>query len=201
PGYDILEELGRGGMGVVYKAWQPGPNRLVALKMIRAGDYASPQELARFRTEAEAVGRLQHPHIVQISEGGEHDGLPYLALEYVAGGSLAQYLNGTPLPARDAAQLVEVLARAVQHAHQRGIVHRDLTPGNVLLASGGHQPPESCRSPDAGGSRPPLARWRPQLTAFGPAKAVIGGGAPPTPAGGSAGAPTALGPDHAGGRR
>src|SRR5262245_24227549 len=81
PGYEVLDELGRGGMGVVYRAWQPGPNRLVALKMLRAGDDAGPAELARFRTEAEAVGRLRHPHVAQIYEVGEHQGRPYLALE------------------------------------------------------------------------------------------------------------------------
>src|SRR5436305_6353386 len=121
-------------MGVVYKARQTKLERIVALKMILAGGHAGPQELARFRTEAEAVARLQHPNIVQIYEVGEHEGHPYAALEFVEGGSLDRKLAGTPLPARQAAQLVEVLARAVQEAHDRGIVHRDLKPANVLLA-------------------------------------------------------------------
>src|ERR1700724_2240377 len=101
-------------MGVVYKARQSKLRRLVALKMILAGEYAGPQELARFRSEAEAVARLQHPHIVQIFEIGEHDGHPYFSLEFVDGGSLAQKLDGTPLPARQAARLLETLGRAMQ---------------------------------------------------------------------------------------
>jgi WD40 repeat protein/tetratricopeptide (TPR) repeat protein len=132
-GYEILEVLGRGGMGVVYKARQLSLNRLVALKMILAGSHASPQDLLRFRSEAEAVAHLQHPNIVQIYEVGERGGLPYFSLEFVDGGSLDQKLDGTPLPERQAAELMSVLARAIQAAHQRGIVHRDLKPGNVLL--------------------------------------------------------------------
>src|SRR5438270_6882918 len=118
PGYDILEELGRGGMGVVYKARQVKLNRVVALKMVLAGVHASPQELARFRTEAEVVARLQHPHIVQIHEVGEHDGRPYFCLEFVEGGGLDRRISGTPLPARQAARLVESLALAMQAAHR-----------------------------------------------------------------------------------
>jgi eukaryotic-like serine/threonine-protein kinase len=137
PGYELLAELGRGGMGVVYKAHHKNLNRVVALKMILAGSYAAPLELQRFRQEAEAVARLQHPNIVQVHEVGAHAGLSYLALEYVDGGSLAQKTAGIPQPPRDAARLVELLARAVHHAHQNGIVHRDLTPGNVLLTADG----------------------------------------------------------------
>jgi tetratricopeptide (TPR) repeat protein len=137
PGYEVLGELGRGGMGVVYKARQLGLNRLVALKMILSGVHAGQQELARFQVEAEAVARLQHPHIVQIHEVGEVDGRPYFSLEYVEGGSLARRLNGTPWAAAPAAGLVETLARAMDYAHQRGIVHRDLKPANVLLAEDG----------------------------------------------------------------
>jgi hypothetical protein len=137
PGYEILGVLGRGGMGVVYQARQVGLGRLVALKMILAGTHAGPDEVARFRREAEAAARLQHPHIVQIHEIGVHNGLPYFSLEHVEGGSLAQKLAGTPLPARQAAKLVETLARAVHTAHQRGIVHRDLKPGNILLTGDG----------------------------------------------------------------
>jgi hypothetical protein len=136
-GYGLLGVLGHGGMGVVYKARQAALDRVVALKMIRAGVGASGHELGRFRTEAEAVARLQHPNIVQIYEIGAQDGRPYLALEYVTGGSLAGRLDGTPLPPARAAQLILDLARAVQHAHERGIVHRDLKPANVLLAEDG----------------------------------------------------------------
>jgi serine/threonine protein kinase/WD40 repeat protein/Tfp pilus assembly protein PilF len=136
-GYEILGQLGRGGMGVVYKVRQRNPNRVVALKMVLAGVHAAPEELARFRTEIEAVARLQHPHIVQIYEVGQHEGRPYYSMEFADGGSLAQKLNGTPVPSRQAAQLLELLARAVDSAHQRGIVHRDLTPGNVLLTADG----------------------------------------------------------------
>jgi serine/threonine protein kinase len=136
-GYEILEVIGHGGMGVVYKARQLGLNRLVALKMILAGVNASPQELARFRAEAEAVAQLQHQSIVQIFEIGEQNGCPFLALEYVGGGSLAEHLNGTPVGTRQAAELVLSLARAVHHAHEKGIVHRDLKPANVLLLPDG----------------------------------------------------------------
>jgi serine/threonine protein kinase/Flp pilus assembly protein TadD len=137
PGYEILRELGRGGMGVVYLARQAGLRRLVALKMILAGGHAGEAARARFRTEAEAVARLQDPHIVTVHEVGEHQGLPYLCLEYLEGGSLARRLDGTPLPARPAAQLVGALARAADYAHCRGVVHRDLKPANVLLAADG----------------------------------------------------------------
>ncbi len=135
PGYEIEGELGRGAMGVVYQARDVKLNRPVALKLIRAGAHASAEERRRFLGEAEAVARLQHPNIVQIHEVGEHQGCPYLALEYVAGGSLDQHLAGTPRPAAQAARLVETLAQAVQHAHARGIIHRDLKPGNILVGS------------------------------------------------------------------
>jgi serine/threonine protein kinase/WD40 repeat protein len=133
PGYEVLEVLGRGGMGVVYKARQVKLNRLVALKMILAGAHAGAEERKRFQAEAEAVARLAHPNIVQIYEVGEHDGLPYLALEYCPGGSLDKKLDGTPLPSAHAARLIETLARAVQAAHEQHIVHRDLKPANVLF--------------------------------------------------------------------
>lgn len=136
-GYEILGEIGRGGMGVVYRARQVSLKRVVALKMILGGQHAGPEDLARFRSEAEAVARLQHPHIVQIHEVGEENGCPYFSLEFVEGGTLAQKLAGRPLPERQAAQLAQALARAMHTAHQRGIIHRDLKPANVLLTTDG----------------------------------------------------------------
>jgi eukaryotic-like serine/threonine-protein kinase len=135
--YELLEELGRGGMGVVYRARQAGLDRVVAVKVILAGEHAGPEEVARFRTEAKAAARLQHPNVVQIHEVEEQDGRPYLALEYVDGGSLHKKLAGGPLPPRQAAELVEALARAMHYAHQRGVIHRDLKPANVLLTADG----------------------------------------------------------------
>jgi WD40 repeat protein/serine/threonine protein kinase/tetratricopeptide (TPR) repeat protein len=134
PGYEILGELGRGGMGVVYKARQLKLNRVVALKMILAGANADPQQLERFRAEAEAVARLQHPYIVQIYEISEYDGCPFFSLEFVEGGSLAQKLTGAPQPPRLTAHFIRLVALAMHSAHQKGIIHRDLKPGNILLA-------------------------------------------------------------------
>ena len=136
-GFELLEEIGRGGMGVVYKARQVGLNRIVALKMILSGSHASPGELARFRREAEAVARLNHPNVVQVHEVGEVDGRPFFSMEFVEGGSLDRKLAGTPLPPREAAALVEVLAGAMAAAHASGLIHRDLKPANVLLGTDG----------------------------------------------------------------
>src|SRR5262249_47655049 len=137
PGYEILGELGHGGMGVVYKARQLSLDRLVALKMIWAGAYARPQDVARFRIEVRAVAHLPHPHIVQFYRTGEWDGKLYFEGEFRGGGSLPSSRGGPPLPARQAAQLVRTLASAMHYAHQRGIVHRDLKPSNVLLTEDG----------------------------------------------------------------
>jgi WD40 repeat protein/serine/threonine protein kinase len=132
-GYELLGELGRGGMGIVYKARQTDLNRVVAIKMLLSSSPAAAEQLARFRTEAEALARLQHPNIVQIYEIGEHNGRPYFAMEYVPGPSLGHMLNGVPQPAPAAASFVETLARAVHAVHQCGIIHRDLKPANILL--------------------------------------------------------------------
>jgi serine/threonine protein kinase len=139
PDFRVLGELGKGGMGVVYKAVQLSLHRTVALKMIRAGAHAGPELLARFHLEAEALASLQHPNIVQIYEIGQHGGCPFMAMEFVEGGSLADHLGGRPQPPRAAAEFVQTLARAMHCAHLRGIVHRDLKPGNILLqgAAGG----------------------------------------------------------------
>jgi eukaryotic-like serine/threonine-protein kinase len=136
-GYEILGVLGRGGMGVVYKAREIKLERIVALKMILAGAHASPVELQRFQTEARAVAQLQHPNIVQIHDINHQDCQHYFSLEYVDGDNLARKINSTPQSPRRAAQLVEVLARAMFCAHERNIVHRDLKPGNILLTADG----------------------------------------------------------------
>jgi serine/threonine protein kinase/WD40 repeat protein len=176
PGYELLEELGRGGMGVVYKARQTGLNRFVALKMILPGMPIRTEDRARFRTEAEAVARLQHPNIVQIYEIGEHAGCPYFSMEFIPGGTLAQRLLGLPQPARAAAQLLEITARAMDHAHQQGIIHRDLKPANILLQQvDNSQLSVASRKP----SQPqPADYWllatdySPKITDFGLAKRV-----------------------------
>ena len=135
PGYEVEALLGRGGMGLVYRARHLRLNRLVALKMLLAGSYAGPHERARFQREAEAVAGLRHANIVQVYDVGDHDGCPYFTMELLEGGSLAQALAGTPQPARQAAALLATLAEAVQAAHQAGIVHRDLKPANILLTA------------------------------------------------------------------
>jgi WD40 repeat protein/tRNA A-37 threonylcarbamoyl transferase component Bud32 len=136
-GYDVEAVLGRGGMGVVYRARHRKLNRPVALKMILAGAYASPRDRARFEREAEAVAALRHPNVVQVYDSGEAGGRPYFTMEFVEGGTLAQKIAGTPQPAHEAAALVARVAEAMQVAHQRGIVHRDLKPANILLTADG----------------------------------------------------------------
>jgi eukaryotic-like serine/threonine-protein kinase len=149
PGYDVLGELGRGGMGVVYKARQQGLNRIVALKMVLTAGRASPDELARFHAEAEAVALLHHPNIVQVYDVGTYQGAPYFSLEFCQGGTLADRVSGKPQPPRVAARIVRDLARAIHHAHQRLILHRDLKPANVLIV-----PAEAAESgPPPGGRK------------------------------------------------
>lgn len=141
-GYEILSELGRGSRGVVYKAWQKELNRTVALKIIEFGSNINRAALMRFSTEVEAMARLLHPHIVQIHEVGSCqtanvNHVVYLSFEYCAGGSLERQLAGNPLPPMESAELVETLARAVQSAHEKGVLHLDLTPRTVLIAEDG----------------------------------------------------------------
>ncbi len=133
PGYELLEELGRGGMGVVYKARQVRLNRMTALKLLLGGDHADPESRARFRTEVEAFAQLQHPHIIQIHEVGEHEGCAYFSMEFADGGSLKQHLQGRPQPSDQAARLIEALARAMHYAPPA----RDHSPG---LEAGEHPP-------------------------------------------------------------
>jgi serine/threonine-protein kinase len=136
-GYEVEGILGRGGMGIVFRAHHQRLNRNVALKMILAGPYADPDERKRFVQEAEAVASLRHPNIVPVYDAGEIDGRPYFTMELVEGGRLSQKVSGLPQPAREAAALVAAIANAVHAAHQQGIVHRDLTPSNILLATDG----------------------------------------------------------------
>lgn len=165
PGYEILRELGRGGMGVVYLARDQELKRLVAIKMILAGAHSDAATRSRFRREAETIARLQHPGIVQIHDVGEHLGQPFLALEYVPGGNLACQIAGSTIAAETAAALAESLARTVHHAHERGIVHRDLTPRNVLLA-----PATSPHAIRLGG--PDAEAYELKITDFGLAKVL-----------------------------
>jgi tetratricopeptide (TPR) repeat protein len=183
PGYEIETVLGRGGMGVVYKARHLALKRTVALKMILAGGHAGPSERARFRIEAEAVARLQHPNIVQVFEVGEADGHPYCALEFVEGGNLAGKIAGQPLPARVAARVVEALARGVQLAHSRNVVHRDLKPANILLTSPGRESGELI----------------PKITDFGLARQMDSDSGE-TQAGAVMGTPSYMAPEQASGR-
>ncbi len=188
--YEILGVLGRGGMGVVYKAKQKQLNRVVALKMVLGGLHASDDDLRRFRQEAEASARLQHPNIVQIHEVGEIDGKPYFSLEYVDGGSLAGKMASEPQAPFPAAQLIEILARAMHYAHQRGIVHRDLKPANILLASA---------PPDGSSTAPVTSFGIPKITDFGLAKRMdvdLG----QTQTGAILGTPSYMAPEQAGGR-
>ena len=175
PGYEILGELGHGGMGVVYRARDTRLDRIVALKMILAGPHADATRISRFQREATFLAQLRHPHIVQIHEVGEHRGQPYITLEYVEGGTLEDLAENEPLAARDAAQLVQSLARAIHVTHQLNILHRDLKPANVLLTPEGE----------------------PKITDFGLAKQLQGQGTQ-TQTGAILGSPGYMAPEQAG---
>ncbi len=190
PGYEILERIGRGGMGVVYKARQIKLNRVVALKMIRSGEFHDSGERVRFEAEARAIARLSHPNIIQIYEVGEANGLPFLALEYVPGKSLADLIAGPPMPPRPAAALIATLARAIQHAHDAGVLHRDLKPANILLFGS-----------QASSNRPKTGDWGLgiiKVTDFGLAKQMGSDGV--TRAGDFVGTPNFAAPEQAFGR-
>src|ERR1035438_3651252 len=135
--YEIQEELGRGGMGVVFKAEQVSLKRLVALKLLTGGAFASPEHVQRFKTEAKAAAALDHPNIVPIYEIGEHEGQHFFSMQLIQGQSLSARLERGPLKDHEAALLVCKLAKAVDYAHQHGVLHRDIKPGNVLLDAGG----------------------------------------------------------------
>jgi tRNA A-37 threonylcarbamoyl transferase component Bud32/outer membrane protein assembly factor BamB len=196
--YELLEEIARGGMGIVYKARQRSLNRTVALKMILAGQLASESEVQRFYQEARTAANLQHPNIVAIHEVGQHDGQHYFSMDYVEGQSLADMVRDAPLPASQAGRYVKVVAEAIQYAHDHGVLHRDLKPSNVLIDRF-DQP----RVTDFGLAKhveaQPGASGSPGSSGFAPAAALTQSGAvigtpsymPPEQASGSRGA---LGP-------
>lgn len=166
PGFEVLAEVGRGGMGVVYQAHDLGTNRLVALKMLLHGDFATPDQLARFRLESELAARVQHPGVVQVYHVGTLGGRPYLSMEWIEGPSLGQVLKATPnLSSDDAARLMRQIAEATHAAHQGGVIHRDLKPANILLQDRG---PESAHATAA--ARPLADRFVPKIADFGLAR-------------------------------
>jgi len=176
--YDLLEELGHGGMGVVYKARQRSLQRVVALKMLLGGQFAGKVALGRFRDEAELAARLQHPNIVAIHEIGEQDGLPFFTMDFVAGRNLADLVRDQPLPARAAATYVQIIARAIHYAHEQGVLHRDLKPSNVLID----------------------AFDQPRITDFGLAKRLTGSTSDLTVSGQALGSPNFMPPEQAAGK-
>jgi serine/threonine-protein kinase len=177
--YELMEELGRGGMGVVFKARQHHPERVVAIKMILRGELASPADLARFRAEAQSAARLDgHANIVSVHEVGDYDSQPYFSMEYVEGTTLAKLIAQNPLPPAEAARHIAAIARAVHFAHQHGILHRDLKPSNVLIDKEG----------------------RPHVTDFGLAKRVEAGSSL-TQTGAIVGTPSYMAPEQAAGSR
>jgi serine/threonine-protein kinase len=175
--YQLVEEIGRGAMGVVYKAWDRELKRFIALKMILRGPHASAVDQGRFRAEAQAAGGLAHPNIIPVYQVGEHDGQAYFGMKYVAGRTLATRIATGPLPQRKAAAYLAAIARAVEHAHAHGILHRDLKPSNILIDE------EDC----------------PLVTDFGLAKRVEGG-ASLTGTGAIVGTPSYMAPEQTEGK-
>ncbi len=177
--YELLDVLGRGGMGVVYRALHVRLGRVVALKVLAQGPSATEEDIARFRAEAEAAAHLDHPHIVPVYAVGEHEDRPYFTMRYVEGQPLSQRLTEGPLPPREAAKVLAPVARAIDYAHRRGVLHRDLKPSNILIDSQG----------------------RPHVTDFGLAKRVDSGHASLTRSGAVLGTPSYMAPEQAAGRR
>jgi serine/threonine protein kinase len=193
PGYGIEKELGRGGMGVVFQARQAEGDRVVALKLLRDSGLATLQEMARFRIEAEAAARMEHPNIVPIYEVGEHGGRPFFAMELVRGGSLDQHLRGRPMDPAACARLIGTLATAMEHAHARQVVHRDLKPANILLALDEGAATIASDSAD-------FAGMSPKITDFGLAKRLDGDSTAWTQAGAVLGTANYMSPEQAAGR-
>jgi eukaryotic-like serine/threonine-protein kinase len=216
PGYEIIQELGRGGMGVVYKARQIASHQLVALKLIRDGALAGAHEHARFRIEIEATRRMNHANIVQVYEAAEHEGRPYYSMEFVDGSRLDQHLAGRPQLWTEAARLARTLALAVQYAHEQKVIHRDLKPANILLqkvasppaaeypAAGGQDDASSPTSPmaDSGDGRLRLGRtgYCPKITDFGLAKRLDHESTALTQDGAVLGTASYMAPEQAAGR-
>jgi serine/threonine protein kinase len=205
--YELLQEIARGGMGVVYKARQVSLNRIVAVKMILAGQLAGPDDVRRFRTEAEAAAQLQHPNIVAIHEVGEYGAQHYFSMDFIEGPSLADLVRERPLPARQAAAVVASVAQAVHYAHTKGILHRDLKPSNILVEEeSGGQRTESQQDgakdslQKALAFRSPPSALRPRITDFGLAKRIEGG-SELTGTGQILGTPSYMPPEQAGSKR
>jgi WD40 repeat protein/serine/threonine protein kinase len=194
--YELLEEIAHGGMGVVFRARQTSLNRLVALKMIRSGSFASAAEVQRFRLEAEHTAQLDHPHIVLIYEVGEAQGQRYFAMKLIEGGSLNRHIDHFTQDHHQAAELVATVAEAVHYAHQHGILHRDLKPANILLSWEGEAPAEPHAPDGSAGASPSLHRCRPHVTDFGLAKRVEGS-AGLTRSGAIVGTPSYMAPEQA----
>jgi len=196
--FELLEEIGRGGMGIVHRAQHVALDRQVALKTLHGHDGFQPEILGRFRAEAEAAARLLHPNIVQIYEVGLHESRPYFTMEHVAGGNLAAVIRQRPLPPRIAAQLLVPVARAIHYAHERGVVHRDLKPANLLLAASERAEATELGSfVIAGRSSTDAARYELKITDFGLAKRLDSDHGR-TLTGAALGTPSYMSPEQAG---
>lgn len=191
--YEIVREIARGGMGVVYEATQPGLKRPVAVKSILAGTQAGPDALARFHAEAQAAAQLRHPNIITIHAVGSERDVPYFAMDFIAGPSLADLVKDGPLPAAAAAELLAPVAEAIAHAHSRGILHRDLKPANVLLEFDTAMSLAEARAANFRGAVP-------KVTDFGLAK-QLQGGSELTATGAILGTPSYMAPEQAGGKK